>query len=275
MLHMIGYGTSQELYSNVGLACGVYPGYTSKPGIEIKDLSQKEIRFDAKSPTWPTTKYIAHYLINTTEQERNPESSYVRFNLFGRYAFINVIKQMMGCSAADNCITWALNKLLHAGINLRAHNTGSNVLSNSVNITDSVRYTTTDITCNPYTINTLCQFAKEGNVDAIRINFKLPLPFDVDELTQNACVGPVESYLGWYTPLALAVAYNQLDIVKILIEKYKANSTIKVGRNRDFTALDCAKHDFWFAGKKDIRIQQFLDPEADHIEMTSFGRANI
>ena len=259
LLHLIGYGSSRELYSNIGVASGIYPGCTSKPGIEIKDLSSKAtIRYDAKSPTWEISKAAAESMIEDTKQESKLASEHMRFSLFGRHAFFNIIKQMMGFPTADSCITWALNKLLCSGIKVSLQGNGFNVLTNSPRYTQSIVHT------QAYTINDLCQFAKTGNINAIRLNFISS--FSVNQLTENACAGPVESYLGWYTPLALAVAYNQFSIVKILVEEYGANPMIKVGRNRDFTALDCARHNFWFAGKKDARVLQYISNLEQEIE---------
>lgn len=259
LLHLIGYGSSRKLYSNIGVAKGIYPGCTSKPGIEIKDLSSKSaIIYHAKSPTWEISKSAAESMIENTKQEAKLTSEHMRFSLFGRHSFFNIIKQMMGFPTADSCITWALNKLLYSGIKVSVEGDGLNLF------TTSSRYTQSIVDTQAYTINDLCQFAKTGNIDAIRLNFIAS--FNVNQLTENACVGPVESYLGWYTPLALAVAYNQLEVTKILINEYGADPLIKSGRNQDFTALDCARHNFWFTGKKDARVLEYLSSLEQEIE---------
>lgn len=75
----------------------------------------------------------------------------------------------------------------------------------------------------------------------------------------NATAGVAESFLGYYTPLTPATIYNQLDTVKLLIEEYGADVNQKVGRKKDFSAIDCEKHKFWFMTKTSKKILDYLE----------------
>ena len=219
---------------------------SKSPNIKIIDLSEKALKFDTRSPTWLITQEKANKILNRINEPFN-------FSIFGRHSFFNVIKQMVGLPPADSCATWAINALFHAGINIRIEGNGFNLF------TITPKYATADVKLKNYDIKDLCKFAKEGNVDSIEEFLDANPNFNVNEITKDACVGPVESYLGYYNPLSLAVAYNQLAVVKLLIVTYHADPSKKAGRREDHTALDCANRKFWFVEKTPEQKKEMVD----------------
>jgi len=243
LLHLTGFGSSPQIFSGIGYASGVLPSYTSNAGVRVKDLTghAANLKYDDKSSTWYLAKEAAQKLLVSAQSEEKDEKenrASRKFSLYGRYNLINLIKEMMGFPIADNCSSWALTKLRKSGINVEVGN-------ESFLVCYTNRYSSSSAQLKEYSINDLCEFAKNGDVDAIRINFDND-QIDVNKLTENVGFGPVEVFLGRYNPLALAVAYNRLETVRVLIEEYGADITCKVGRRKDHTILDCANRIFWF-----------------------------
>ena len=59
----------------------------------------------------------------------------------------------------------------------------------------------------------------------------------------------------------IAAAYRHTSVVKYFIEKKKADPTIKGGRGENFTALDCAKQNWWtwtFWQNKNPHLETYL-----------------
>lgn len=89
----------------------------------------------------------------------------------------------------------------------------------------------------------LCQLAQKGDLNSIRkYNFGSE---EVNTLVGWAVWGDPPSFLGDYNALLIAASYRHFDVVKYFVEEKNADVTLKGGRNRDFTALDCAKHVWW------------------------------
>ena len=106
---------------------------------------------------------------------------------------------------------------------------------------------------------TLCQLAKVGNLQEI-INYEFDKE-EVNTLVKNASRGDPECGLGHYNALHIAAAYRHTSVVKYFIEKKKADPTIKGGRGENFTALDCAKQNWWtwtFWQNKNPHLETYL-----------------
>lgn len=239
-LHLTGFGSSARSYYGVGIASGITPSMTSVAGVKVVDLTKKELRFNEnRTRTWTLPRATAENMIAKAQLQEIEQPPL--FSLYGRHAFFNIVDQMMGYPPADNCASWAINLLLEHGIKIKTAGNGFNI------VTHTHSHTHRDVEESAYTINDLCQFAKEGNIEAIRRNF--PRNYNVNRLAQFACAGPVESYLGLYTPLALAAAYGKTEVVNLLLTEYNADANLLVGRGNDLTVLDCAVKEFWLVTK--------------------------
>lgn len=181
----------------------------------------------------------------------SPTKDEVTFDLLGRHSFFNMTSRFLGCGK-DSCHTYAINTVYHAGLKFPTSNSGMVAYTDSVMLNNSVKM-------EPYDISDLGKLAKEGAVKLIKETF--PFSTNVNQLVDFPYPeGPVEVFLGHYTPLAIAIAYNQFEVVKLLCEEYKANVNLLSGRLQDHTALDCANRDFWWApnGKAKEEIKEYL-----------------
>lgn len=201
-----------------------------------------------KSDSWITSKNKYKALI---DYARNKNQIPTPYHAFGNQNWFNRVKEMLGMEASHNCITLALELFPLTGIHLGETGIKVNIY------TDPNEICETDLKATNLAIQNLCYFAKHGATDAIRLNFSISretaIPgstvyVDINQVASDATVGPVESYLGKYTPLALAAAYGHLDTVKLLVDDYGADLTICSGRCHNYTALDCGNTNFWFSG---------------------------
>ncbi|MBA8667970.1 hypothetical protein H1Q59_08735 [Holosporaceae bacterium 'Namur'] len=240
MVHLTGRGSSSE-NSKISLGNGsgfsqFIPGVSSEGVVQILNLSNKRVKKDGESISWEVNKEKALALLHYAE--RNPLQ---KFNIYGHSNFVNRMQQLAGYEEFYSCISWACAVLNIAGINIKY---------DTVNLFIYTPYLVSKSTIektSPVDITTLCKFAKTGNTEAIIANFP-PEGSNVNELTSYATSGPVETFLGTYSPLSIAVSYGQYEVVKLLIEKYHALPNQLVGRREDHTALDCAYRNFWFSG---------------------------
>ncbi|WP_039459600.1 ankyrin repeat domain-containing protein [Candidatus Jidaibacter acanthamoebae] len=253
MVHLTGRGSSSG-DSNISLGNGsgpsqFIPGVSSEGVVQILDLSNKPVKKEGESISWEVSKKKALALLHYAE--RNPLQ---KFNIYGHSNFVNRIQQLAGYEEFYSCVSWACAVLNIAGINIKY---------DAVNLfiyTPSLISKSTIEAVSPVDITTLCKFAKTGNTEAIITNFP-PEGSNVNELTSYATSGPVETFLGTYSPLSIAVSYGQYEVVKLLIEKYHALPNQLIGRREDHTALDCAYKNFWFSGVKESAkeaVQNYL-----------------
>jgi len=184
------------------------------------------------------------------------------FNIAGKNSFTSIISKYVLNKVLHNCFTWAASKLyFFCGIDIF----GANRYAKMSKIDDSeyyVRENRKDIRiATAYNANDLCRFVKEGLIEEIKRFF--PHGFDVNKLVtcEHGTEGSVELFLGSYTPLSIAVSYNQLSTVRLLVEQYGANPNLLSGRKKDHTALDCAMRKWWGVrhwDKPDNEIAQYL-----------------
>jgi hypothetical protein len=270
----------------------------SQSGEEVKeiDLTKKvtknganAIKYAGKTPTYVQDRVDVEQMLSTIDSTKDS----CTFDLLGRHSLFNMPARYLGFMK-DNCYTWALDKLYFSGIKLPGYNSGVVFYSDSE---DSVTHS---VQIQSYDIADLCKLAKKGAIELIQKKFP-PSTTDINQLVDFAHPeGPVEVALGHYTPLAIAVAYNQFDTVRLLCEKYNANLNLLNGRFRNHTAMDCASKNWWganktpgnffmfgnfFNGNPDNRIKTYLSdkgamtysdliksPEVDLIRENTLGR---
>lgn len=205
MVHLTGRGSSSG-DSNISLGNGsgpsqFIPGVSSEGVVQILDLSNKPVKKEGESISWEVSKEKALALLHYAE--RNPLQ---KFNIYGHSNFVNRIQQLAGYEEFYSCVSWACAVLNIAGINIKY---------DAVNLfiyTPSLISKSTIEAVSPVDITTLCKFVKTGNTEAIIANFP-PEGSNVNELTSYATSGPVETFLGTYSPLSIAVSYGQYEVV--------------------------------------------------------------
>lgn len=105
----------------------------------------------------------------------------------------------------------------------------------------------------------LCQLAQVGDLNAIKAC--TISSYQINKLVSWAITdlsGP-STYLGIYNALMIATSYRQFHVVRYFVEEQGANLTIKGGRCRDLTAVDCANMSSWFFKAVDQQIVDYLN----------------
>ena len=102
----------------------------------------------------------------------------------------------------------------------------------------------------------LCKLASTGSFAEInKLTFS---SHHINKLVQNAVLGDPPSFLGNYNALMIAAAYRHVAVVRYFVEVKHADLSIKGGRLRNYTALDCAKKVWWFAPKPNLDLINYL-----------------
>jgi|GEM_PF-3630686 len=234
--------------------------YIDEKDVTEKVLAGKAIEYAGKTPTYVVPRHDAELMLRRIESTKNDRT----FDLLGRHSVFNAPARYCGIMK-DNCFTWAMDKIYHAGIKLPSYtNLGVSSL-----YSDSIDDIHENVVTVPYDVADLCKLAKLGANETIMRRFPIG-SINVNQLVDfSHPEGPVEVFLGHYTPLALAIAYNHFDTVKLLCESYHADLHLLSGRGRDFTALDCANKNWWganyrrgffnfFSGRPDGKIKHYL-----------------
>jgi len=228
--------TSKICCGNLG--CGNVTGYAGDA--KVHDRFFDKLKYEKKSAVALVNIEKAMAMKKTALEKK------YNFSLFGHASVFNVLKSMCGAEPGYNCISWAIELLTISGIKIEIDGGGFNVVTRPNSHVEKK--------FNPIGIKEAVRFAKDGNIDAFRANFSTD--FNVNQVVKNASAGPVESFLGKYSPLALAVSYHQYEMVKVLIQEYNANIYQKSGRKEDFDAKRCIKQNFWFARKSPEEAKQ-------------------
>ena len=113
------------------------------------------------------------------------------------------------------------------------------------------------------TATELCKLVQKGDLDAIK-NQKIS-SYRVNQLVTDAVTSFAASYMGVYTPMHIAVAEHQLDIIKYFVEQKNARLDIKAGRLSDITALDCARNSSWLYPKISTYLEEKTLEQAQRI----------
>ena len=116
----------------------------------------------------------------------------------------------------------------------------------------------------------LCRLVSNGNLpEIINNNYTTE---EINELVSWAFWGDPPSFLGTYNALMIAASYRHLDIIEYFIDVKRADPSIMGGYNRDYTALDCAKHKWWFGPSVNSDVVMYL--ENCNISLKTFAHPN-
>lgn len=229
--------------------CDLVPG---APDTHYGKARNNKINYYNKSESWIVPADWEANMMNRLKTLKIGLGAKVKFNLFGKYNYLNFIAGMLDADV-HSCVTWAIDTLKFSGICL-----DRNITTNSVTIT-------TNILKEPalkLNIRDLFRFIVDDDVDSIQKFFPVKISF-LNYLHENIMVGSIPGYLGHYSPLLLAASVGSYEIVKLLHSKYDADIHLLGGRYRDTTAIDCARHHFWLGisqerTNKKIDIIQYL-----------------
>lgn len=205
---------------------------TAKPSISIKQLAESgNIKYYKKSPSYVVPYTSVRHMLEIAEIMKSELSKNqgVSFNLFGKNNLFNSIKGMFGYEI-HSCITWAIELLRYAGINL-SRNLKPNFFTSTSEILK--------IAASNLVLTDLFEFAVKNRVETIKLYYS-NIP-NINFLSEGGHLGKVETILGHYSPLMLAAAYGSEDVVRLFVEEFNADINLLGGRSRDYTALDCAK----------------------------------
>jgi len=216
-----------------------YPKYLAGMArADVKEGDPKNFPMKHRTPTFALSKADVKRMLSSIAEDKKEG---VYFDLPGKNTVFSVFHRMVG-NHRHNCFTWAVEKLFYAGIKITSVLDKDLITSICELVDDSIHAINQQVT---YKHKTnfgpveLAFFAKRGNTNAIRELFN-PDAINVNVNIDLCEGGPVESFLGIYSPLALAIAYDHPETVQVLVEVFKADLTFKSGRLLDHHAYDCS-----------------------------------
>lgn len=208
-------------------------GFYRRGNVQVVDLSEKDIRYRVMNKQWIRQKADLLRLIAHCQEEKENF-----FNILGNGAISSCLSATLLNQRSNNCYTWARERLMMAGVNLKPHRHIQFFTATSL---EAAHFIDEPM---ERSIRPLCHFARANNVEHLARWYTGSQL--ANKITWRQTKGPAEVVLGTYTPLMIAAAYGHHESVSFMLNKMHANPYINTqagfcfGILGRYSAFDCA-----------------------------------